>query len=315
MAKRRSRYYDDYWPQYEPTRPIDVENGLKANSHRGKFVSNWWADRWIGALARLMDSARLSRGRSYARRGQVMEIDVAPGRVSARVQGSRRTPYRVAIELQPLNDHDWEEVLDALSEQAIFAAQLLNGEMPADIERVFDTVHVPLFPESGDDLKTDCSCPDWANPCKHIAAVYYLLGERFDGDPFLLLELRGRSKEAIAGALRARRAQQEEHVGELACVPDGFDPVDAPALQECLDRYWSMGPQAESMAFDVAPPHVEMALLKRVGIPDFDGIAGRSFQAQMARVYDAVARRALSVGFADAFEQEPQDDESSTQDD
>ena len=102
MAKRRSSYYDDYWPSYEPTRPIEVEGGIKARSQRGKFVKNWWADRWIAALKPLMDSARLSRGRSYARRGQVMNIDVKPGQVNSRVQGSRSTPYKVKIQLQPL---------------------------------------------------------------------------------------------------------------------------------------------------------------------------------------------------------------------
>ena len=167
-----------------------------------------------------MDSGRLSRGRSYARRGQVIDIDVAPGQVTSRVQGSRRTPYKVNIQLKPLSDRQWDKVLDALAEQAIFAAQLLNGEMPADIEEVFEAVQVPLFPASRGDLKTDCSCPDWANPCKHIAAVYYLLGERFDEDPFLLFELRGRSQEEIAAALRERRAVEVKAVEAAPYTPD-----------------------------------------------------------------------------------------------
>ena len=97
MARRRSSTYHDYWPRYEATRPIEVADGIKARSKRGKFVENWWADRWIKALTRLMDSGRLSRGRSYARRGQVIEINIEPGSISARVQGSRRTPYKVRI--------------------------------------------------------------------------------------------------------------------------------------------------------------------------------------------------------------------------
>ena len=233
MAKRRSSYYDSYWPRYESTRPIDVEDGIKAKSKRGKFVKNWWADRWIAALKPLMDSGRLSRGRSYARRGQVMDIDVAPGRVTSRVQGSRRTPYKVNIQLKPLSDSQWDKVLDALAEQAIFAAQLLNGEMPADIEQVFEAVQVPLFPASRGDLKTDCSCPDWANPCKHIAAVYYLLGERFDEDPFLLFELRGRSQEEIAAALRERRAVEVKAVEAVPYTPILIESVDVPALEDC----------------------------------------------------------------------------------
>jgi len=301
MARRYSSYYDNYWPRYESTRPIEVKDGIRAKSKRGKFVKNWWADRWIKALRPLMDSGRLSRGRSYARRGQVMEIDVAPGYVSAQVQGSRRKPYTVSIQLQPLSDGQWDKVLEALSEQAIFAAQLLNGEMPPDIEQVFEAVKVPLFPASRGDLITDCSCPDWANPCKHIAAVYYLLGERFDEDPFLLFELRGRSEEEIAVALRERRVQEEvEGAGEAVYAADVVEVVEAPGLEECLDHYWALGAEAETVVLDIGDPKVDMALLKRLGVPDF--LDARSFGAQMARVYDGVTTRALDVAFADSVE-------------
>jgi uncharacterized Zn finger protein len=298
MAKRRGSYYDNYWPSYEATRPIDVQDGIKAKSQRGQFVKNWWADRWIKALTPLMDSARLSRGRSYARRGQVINIDVSPGQVQSRVQGSRPSPYKVNIELKPLSDLQWDTVLDALAEQAIFAAQLLNGEMPSDIDQVFDAVKVPLFPKSRGDLKTHCSCPDWANPCKHVAAVYYLLGERFDQDPFLLFQLRGRSQEEIAAALRERRAVKIE-AAPTPTTPGVADGIQAPALDECLDGYWSLGPGLDEIAFDISLPDVEMALLKRVGLPDFQGMVGRGFQGQMARLYDGVTSRTLQVAFVD----------------
>ena len=297
MARRRSSYYDSYWPRYTPTRPIEVEDGIKAKSKRGKFVKNWWADRWIKALKPLMDSRRLGRGRNYARRGQVMNIDVAPGDVSARVQGSRRKPYKVSIWLQPLSDRQWDVVFDALAEQAIFAAQLLNGEMPPDIEEAFEAVKVPLFPASRGDLKTDCSCPDWANPCKHIAAVYYLLGERFDEDPFLLFELRGRTKDEVATALRERRAYGMEAVDEALYVPDAVEAVETPTLEECVEDYWAMGAQAEEVALSIAYSKVDMALLKRLGMPNY--VNEQSFRAQMERVYDGVADRALEVAFAD----------------
>ena len=301
MAKGRSSYYDSYWPRYESTRPRAVQDGIKAKSQRGRFVENWWADRWIKALRPLMDSGRLSRGRNYARRGQVMEIDVSPGHVSARVQGSRRRPYKVSIQLQPLSDRRWEKVLDGLAEQAIFAAQLLNGEMPSGIEKVFEAVEVPLFPASRGDLKTHCSCPDWANPCKHIAAVYYLLGERFDEDPFLLFELRGRDKEEIAAALRERRGQEAEATTETVDAAEVLEVWEAPALEECLERYWALGTEVEKLVFDIADPEVGMALLKRLGVPDFLEDT-RGFVAQMQRVYAGVTARALDAAFADAGE-------------
>lgn len=300
MAKRRKSYYSDYWPRYETTRPIDVGDGIKAKSRRGKFVENWWADRWIEALKGLMDSGRLNRGRSYARRGQVMEIDVEGSHISARVQGSRRRPYKVSIELQPLSDRQWAKVFDALAEQAIFAAQLLNGEMPAEIDQVFATAKVPLFPAVRGDLKTDCSCPDWANPCKHIAAVYYLLGERFDEDPFLMFELRGRSKDEIVAALHERRVQGMEVAEEMVYVPEMIEPVKVVGLEDCLDGYWQLGPEVAEMTLRIAAPEVDMALLKRMGLPQIRGIEAQGFWAQMERVYDGVTERALQVAFEDA---------------
>ena len=302
MAKRRSSYYEGYWPRYESTRPINVEDGIKAKSKRGKFVKNWWADRWISALKPLMDSGRLSRGRSYARRGQVIDIDVAPGRVTSRVQGSRRTPYKVNVQLKPLRTQQWDKVLDALAEQAIFAAQLLNDEMPADIQDVFEAVNVPLFPTSRGDLKTNCSCPDWANPCKHIAAVYYLLGERFDEDPFLLFELRGRSQEEIAVALRERRAVEVKTVEAAPYMPDLVKSVDVPALEDSVERYWTLGVEAADITFSIAHPRVPSALLKRVGLPDFEGVNPRNFQRQMDRVYDGVTVATIRLAFADSAE-------------
>jgi uncharacterized Zn finger protein len=299
--RRRSSYYNDYWPSYQST-PIRVEDGIKAKSRSGKFVENWWADRWIKALKGLMDSRRLSRGRSYARNGQVLNIDVEAGAVSARVQGSRRTPYKVDIRLKPLGDRQWEVVLDALSEQALFSAQLLNGEMPPEVEQVFQQVGVPLFPASSDDLSTDCSCPDWANPCKHIAAVYYLLGERFDEDPFLLFELRGRSQDEVAAALRGRRSDGLDAVAEEPAPyrVDQIEHVEVPGLEACLERYWEAGAQSAEAAFELAAPEVELALLKRLGVPDF--LPQNAFRAQMERVYEGVTERALEIAFGESVE-------------
>jgi len=307
MAKRRNSYYTDYWPRYETARPIDVEDGIKAKSQRGKFVENWWADRWIAALKPLMDAGRLSRGRSYARRGQVVDIQVTPGRVRSRVQGTRPAPYKVEIELTPLSDGQWERVLDALAEQALFAAQLLNGEMPPEVEQVFQAVDVPLFPRFRGDLQTDCSCPDWANPCKHIAAVYYLLGERFDEDPFLLFRLRGRDKEAIVADLRRRRAAAaaKDTAGAgspLTEMPAAELAMAVPGLESAVDDYWALGAGVEDLAFEVAPPEVEMALLKRLGLPSF-GLDDEMLRVQLGRVYEGVARHAVEVAFADVSSQ------------
>jgi uncharacterized Zn finger protein len=304
MAKRRSGYqWEPYWYRYEPTEPIEVEGGIKARSQGQKFAKNWWADRWIAALTPLMDAGRLSRGRSYARKGQVIDIEVEPGIVASHVQGTRPRPYAVKIRLKPLDDGQWEKVLDALAGQAIFAAQLLNGEMPPDVEEVFRAVAVPLFPEERGDLVTSCSCPDPANPCKHIAAVYYLLGERFDEDPFLLFELRGRDQEAITAALRQRRAAAAGALpaaGAAAAAQPRAAAAEAPPLSADLDRYWALGEAAADLPLSIARPEPPYALLKRAGLPAFPGLPAAGFQHQMEGVYDAVTAAALVVAFADA---------------
>ncbi len=213
------------WGGYYPPAPPKLpppEHGIKVR----KFGSTWWGQRWIQALERFggVYSARLGRGRSYARQGRVHDLTVKDGAVSARVTGSRPTPYRVTIRLVALADRTWDAAIKAMASRAVFAARLLSGEMPREIDDAFRTCRVSLFPDREKDLATACTCPDWANPCKHVAAVHYVLGEAFDRDPFLLFELRGRTKAAVLAALRRLRAAAGE-----APARASREPEEAPA--------------------------------------------------------------------------------------
>lgn len=205
-----------YYDWYPESRPIQTDRGLKARSRRGGFAKNWWAERWIGNLEQLMDAGRLRRGRRYARQGQVLSLEERAGGVVAEVQGSRRKPYRVRIDLEPLDDAGWERVIDVLAERALFAARLLSGEMPEDIEEAFSAAGASLFPERRGELRTECSCPDPAQVCKHTAAVHYILGERFDEDPFLLFRLRGRRGAAVPPRTARRDRRTEPRTGRPA---------------------------------------------------------------------------------------------------
>ena len=187
--------YNDYLY----TKPIEVRGGIRAGSKRGAFGSSWWAKRWLQTLEEFRIGSRLDRGRSYARRGQVMSIDVQPGGVTAKVQGSRKRPYNVSIEVRTISPPDWERLQAAMAEQPIIAASLLSGRMPDNIEDTFRAAGLSMFPDRQDDLETDCSCPDWSNPCKHVAAVYLLLGEEFDRDPFLIFRMRGMDRGDLLG--------------------------------------------------------------------------------------------------------------------
>jgi len=184
----------DWPPKAKPRRAAD---GIKAQSKRGAFGTGWWAQRWIAKLHEFELGARLARGRSYARSGQVTQIALEPGGVRAQVQGSRAKPYDVTIRIAQLVAPEWRAVTAAIAADARLAAALLAGQMPEDIESAFRAAGVSLFPAHERDMQTACSCPDWSNPCKHVAAVFYLVGEEFDRDPFLLFVVRGFAREAV----------------------------------------------------------------------------------------------------------------------
>lgn len=294
MARRKD-YYDDYF-YFKPTKAIESKDGIKAQSKRGAFAKNWWAQRWVVALERLVDSGRLSRGRSYARKGQVLSIDETKDGVAARVQGSRQTPYKISIRINHLTDAEWDNVIDALAERAIFTAQLLAGEMPQDIEQAFERAKVSLFPSKHGDLETDCSCPDYSNPCKHIAATHYILGERFDEDPFLIFRLRGRTQEQVMQELRKRRAGSDEVVEEEAEEAEIVVP-----LEKQMDNFWDVRAPLDGFSVSIRQPAIEIPLLKRLGEPYF--VSEPGLQSILSDAYQAITRKAIQTAFKDLNEE------------
>jgi uncharacterized Zn finger protein len=279
----RRDFFDGGFP---PSRPLEAKGGIRAASRRGAFAASWWARRWIGVLEALDLGGRLARGRSYARRGQVLSIAVEKGRVEARVQGSRPEPYAVSLEVGTLAAADWRRAAAALRREARFAASLLAGQMPADVEDAFRAAGLSLFPQRRQDLRTSCSCPDSSNPCKHIAAVYYLLGEEFDRDPFLVFRLRGLEREALVALLDASPSTRAGAVTAEATAPEPL-PVDPSA-------FWQGGPLPEDFFGHVDPPAVTAALLGRLGqFPFWRG--QEPLFAVLTPVYQAAAGRALDL--------------------
>ncbi len=252
----------DKWNRFEgfppASRPHKVTGGIKATSQRGGFGQSWWARRWIQVLENFHVGSRLQRGRSYARKGQVASIEVEKGQVKAQVQGSRPTPYKVIIKVRPLQESEWKRIAEQLSARAIFAAKLLAGEMPPEIERVFSDAGLSLFPESLDEISTSCSCPDWSNPCKHVAAVYYLLGEAFDRDPFLIFRLRGMDREEFAAILGESRTEQ-------TAVEESIAPVQPEPLAPNPDEFWHSKSPIPDLFDEVTLPKALAALPRRLG--------------------------------------------------
>ena len=184
---------------FDSTGPIRVDGGIAVRAKRGKIGEQWWSRKFVDILERTCDPGRLARGRAYARKGQVIDFELTPGKVEGRVQGSRPQPYRVTIDIPAYDESQWTHILAALGSQALYRAALLAGEMPHELVELFDELEHPLFPAT---LEMTCSCPDWGKPCKHVSAVLYVLAEAFDDDPFLVLAWRGRGREELLSALR-----------------------------------------------------------------------------------------------------------------
>ena len=171
------------------------------------FGATWWGKAWVDALeqrARL-DPNRLPRGRTYARTGAVGELEVRAGEIVAAVQGSRAKPYRVNVRVRTYSEKEWDRTLAALASQVGHLAALLDGEMPPGVAGDLAAAKIDLLPVAGE-VQPRCSCPDWAEPCKHSAAVCYLVADTLDADPFLLFLMRGRDRDSLLAGLRARRA-------------------------------------------------------------------------------------------------------------
>jgi uncharacterized Zn finger protein len=278
----------DYYGYFPPSRPLEARGGIKAQSKQ--LGKSWWAKRWIAVLESFDIGARLSRGRSYARSGQVLSIDIAKSKVTAKVQGSRPKPYTVVIAVKALAPADWQKVVDVISAQAIYSAKLLNGAMPQDIETVFAEARVSLFPEKLNALSTDCSCPDWSNPCKHIAAVYYLLGEEFDRDPFLLFKLRGLDRDELFALLGQRHAPSG-----AAALEAGSTPSEPPEpLPTDPTIFWSGQPLSADAWGEARRPPVVAALPKRLGpLPFWRGTD--PFLDTLEKIYTAASERGEAV--------------------
>jgi uncharacterized Zn finger protein len=277
----------------------------------GSFALTWWGRRWIGALEALgrTYANRLPRGRNYARDGAVTELIVAPGVVTARVTGSRPTPYRVTMQIPVFTDPQWTAATHALARQLRHSAALLEGRVPEDIDETLDVVGLSLFPGPRE-LTTKCSCPDVANPCKHVAAVHYTLAHRFDGDPFLLPALRGRDRTALLAGIRAARTGQAVPPIDEATGPEGGTAISALSAGTLFDAVDDLAAIAVHPQDTLDPG----AMLRRLGAPPGfgstadldDGVAraaGRALRlAQLTDDGDPILKALRERGSASAAE-------------
>ncbi len=211
MARRGQTGHTTNLPIILPSMVVSTtgnSNGITTQlGQQGLGQQPWWVEQWMELINTYRFKKRLERAWDYARSGNVVSIRFEGRRVHARVQGTGEDPYKVKLWLDVLNDEDWGYVLEALSLKARWSAQLLAGIMPQDIERAFAASGKRLFPFKLQEVRSECTCPDKANPCKHVSAVYYLMGDRFSEDPFVLFQLRGRTRSQLLADLAERRRQ------------------------------------------------------------------------------------------------------------
>jgi len=251
----------------------------------------WWAQQWVDLLNSYRFKKRLERGRRYAMEGNVLSIDFSEQKIVAKVQGTESEPYELSLWLDRFTEEDWQYVVKSLSERAIFSAKLLAGEMPANIEDIFAANGLRLFPFKLSEIHSRCSCPDKANPCKHIAAVYYLLGDRFSEDPFLLFQLRGRSQAELIANLReireiesADNPNDTDNFIEKNQVKFAHPPLD-------LEEFWQYDQPLDSGLVVIAPPPSSETIL------DVLGPVGSSVVTEyLQTVYPLISQQAMLAG-------------------
>ncbi len=274
------RAWDDPWRRYPESRPLPAA-GIATSKQRGAMAKRWWSQRFVDVLDAYGLGSRMQRGRRYARTGQVLTLEVTPGLLSAQVQGSRRTPYLVTVQAPPARDRAWTTVETALRGRVGLVARLMAGDVPPELEEIAADAGLALLPTRWSDLAARCSCPDWESPCKHLAAVLYVFADRLDGDPWLLLTWRGRT-----------RAELLAHLEEIGSDPLGDD----------LPPWWPLRPASASdtstpAAVDrpstrwqppaATPPDTPAAVLSRLAALDA-AVAGHAVADVIAGAYPAL---------------------------
>lgn len=262
----------------------------------------WWSQRWLELLDSYRFKKRLERARNYARQGNILSIKFASAKVLAKVQGSEPEPYSVSLSLDSFTDEEWGFVIETMSQKAIFSAKLLAGEMPQNIEEVFTANGLSLFPFTLSEVHSKCSCPDKANPCKHIGAIYYQLADRFSEDPFVLFQLRGRSKETILNDLRKIRSAKAENVE----TSDVQESISNEQKSLNIENFWEYNQPLESSLVVIAPSTGETVLDVLGSIPlakEDDNVANTNSTDIVMKYLNSVYKDASQKAFLAAMNQ------------
>ena len=271
-------------------------------------IRTWWGQRFIAALERFTDTGRLARGRGYANANRIQSWQLKDGEMSAKIRGNvnpyygvyKEPTYHTVISLKPIGDEDWKLLIRHLGSRAAFVSRLLLNEMPDNIEKPFERLDLYLLPHSAKDFKTRCSCPDYENPCKHVAGLCYFLSAQLDQDPFLLFELRGLPREQLFEQLQRTplgkalvQAQEAERAETFAPVESYFTrPVALASSGPCDPKaFWESPKRLPEDLPPSAAATVPALLVKKGGdFPEFWRQA-LAFTVAMEAVYEAIRKK------------------------
>ena len=270
-----------------------------------QFSRTWWGQRFIAALEQFTDPARLGRGRSYASGGRILEHAVAHGTVRARVRGSinpyfgvyKEPIYDTFIKIKAISASDWSKVIQQIASRADLVTKLLMNEMPDNIDDAFASLKLHLLPHSQSDFVTKCSCPDFENPCKHIAGVYYLLASDLDEDPFVMFELRGLSRDDLHAEL-VKSPLGQILASSLTAADVPVEPVESyytrPTAKEVVagaashKEFWMGAKRLPALLASTSQTSVPALLIKKQGDSPPFWHKDISFIAVMEELYERV---------------------------
>lgn len=258
-----------------------------------KYGTTWWGKQWLNALENIDYSNRLPRGRTYANKGAVKEISIEKEGIFAKVQGSRRTPYKQEIRLKQFSTTEKLGIMALISENPFILSALLNKELPQELFEQLRTNGINLFPFEWDDLYADCSCPDWAVPCKHLASVIYIIANEIDKNPFIVFELKG------LDILKELQKMGFSSKGEFKIAIT--KQKDLWVKTETAEEIFVFKPVLiEQMDFSTIPESREQLLRLLAENPPF--FSSGNFKTLVEKAYKGIARHYKKIQIVDADE-------------
>ncbi|MGJ8637672.1 MAG: SWIM zinc finger family protein [Phycisphaerales bacterium] len=288
------------------TNPRRVRGGVKLKLKPDEQPSSWITQRLLRVAQEGADGQINREGLEYARAGQTKRLVVEGTLCEGIIQGRSDKPYTTELALAQFSAHDQEQIIAAMANQMRYAAKLLAGELPSNIEDVFAPLDLRLFPSEPEDLTPTCSCPDWTKEqpwCKHAVCLTALLAERLGNEPMEVFGLHGMPGQELIDGLRQRRAIGVQGPGPApVLVPhiQGVSDMSSPPLEDQIDQFWSVGEELENLDTPIEPPPVNCVLLRRLGPSPFLG--NFPLVGLMQTCYELIGESALNAdetSFAD----------------